>query len=242
MRIRVLFTVLVALTALAGTARSNVIAPWLLSVTEPVSLLLFVTPDCVGCSEIYSDVREAAPILVVSHEPVPGFEPFALDVDDIITKIFRVTAYPTLVVLRGRQEQIRQVEHVDLEIVAATVAALLTDRMPRTWPVGINVGERVPGEYANVTGLIIYSQQNCEACEKEAEQIDELLADATINISIVGQELSGEPSSTEDTAVLWGLPGAPMHVYLRDGVPLWIDTGYRPDLVELVQRLAIAAQ
>ncbi len=242
MRIRVLLTVLVALTALAGTARSNVIAPWLLSVTEPVSLLLFVTLDCVGCSELYSDVREAAPILVVSHEPVLGFGPFTLDVDDIITKTFRVTAYPTLVVLRGRQEQIRQVDYVDLEIVAATLDALFGGRMPRTWPVGISVGERVPGEYANFTGLIIYSQQNCEACEKEAEQIDELLADATINIAIVGQERSGEPNSAENTAVLWGLPGAPMHVYMRDGVPLWIDTGYRPDLVELVQRLATSGQ
>lgn len=47
--------------------------------------------------------------------------------------------------------------------------------------------------------------------------------------------------SEEDTPSLWGFVGTPIHIYLSDGTPRWIDIGFREDLVELVHIVAAAA-
>lgn len=63
MRLCASVTVLIALT---GTMRLSLLAPWTPGITERVGLVLFKTPDCVCCSKLYSDMREAAPMLVMN--------------------------------------------------------------------------------------------------------------------------------------------------------------------------------
>jgi len=229
---------LAMLLALTSAARSNTIAPWLLDITEPVSLLLFVEPDCEECRATYFDLQGEAPMRVAATSEVEGYGALFLDASEILTRTFRVTNYPTLIVLRENQEVIRQNRLVDIEVVAATISALQADRIPQTWKVGIQTGTRVPGRFADFTGLVVHWQQDCDWCDQETDQVAALRAHGNIPVEVIGTESTG---SDEDTAKLWGLPGAPMHIYLRAGVPLWIDTGFREALVELVQRVAVEA-
>jgi len=229
---------LAALLTLTSAARSNTLAPWLLDITEPVSLLLFVEPDCAECRAAHFDLQGEAPMRVASTLAVEGYDSLFVDADEILTRTFRVTNYPTLIVLRENQEVIRQNRFVDREVVEATISALRADRVPQTWKVGIQIGTRVPGRFADFTGLVVHWQRDCDWCDREIDQVAALTALGNIPVEVVGADSTG---SSEDTARLWGLPGAPMHIYLRAGVPLWIDTSFREDLVELVQRVAAEA-
>lgn len=228
---------LAALLTLSSAARSNTITPWLLDLTEPVSLLLFVEPDCAECQAAHFDLQGEAPMRVAATSAVEGYGALFVDAGEILTRTFRVTDYPTLIVLRENQEVIRQNRFVDREVVEATISALQADRIPQTWKVGIQIGTRVPGRFTDFTGLVVYWQQDCDWCDQEIDQVAALTA-LDIPVEVIGAESTG---SSEDTARLWGLPGAPMHIYLRAGVPLWIDTSFREDLVELVQRIAAEA-
>ena len=229
---------LAALLTLTSAARSNTIAPWLLDITEPVSLLLFVEPDCTECRAAHFDLQGEAPMRIASTLAVEGYDSLFVDADEILTRTFRITNYPTLIVLRENQEVIRQNRFVDIEVVEATISALRADRIPQTWKVGIQIGTRVPGRFTDFTGLVVYWQNLCGSCDQEIDQVAALRALGDIPVEVVGAESTG---SNEDTAKLWDLPGAPMHIYLHTGVPLWIDTSFRDDLVELVQRVAAEA-
>lgn len=216
-------------------ARANTIAPWLLDLNEPVTLVLFVETDCHSCQDLYGRLVERSPVVVVSESEFPGYGGSVVDSDAVIVSTFRVRTFPTLVVMRGSQEVIRQVEFVDLEIVDATLDALRAGRIPQTWPVGIRVGERAPGQLSEFTGLVVHWREDCDSCRREAGQVETLQADYEVAVEVVG---FGFEEAEGDTTTLWSLPGAPMHVYLLAGEVMWIDTGYREDLVDLVLTIA----
>lgn len=64
---------LAALFIVTRVAYSNTIAPWAPCTTEPVSLLLFVEPDCRGCLTIYADFQAETSMRVVSTSEVDGY-------------------------------------------------------------------------------------------------------------------------------------------------------------------------
>ena len=176
---------------------------------------------------------------VVSTTAVEGYGATFTDASEVLTRTFRVSDYPTLIVLREKQEVIRQSGNVDVEVLSATIAALRDGRVPHTWKVGIEIGVWVPGRFADFTGLIVCWQPDCDSCDLEADQVAALTALETVALEIIGAD---SDDANEATGQLRVLPGAPMHIYLRDGIRLWINTGVRDDLVELVQRVTALAR
>lgn len=227
-----------ALLMLGSIANSNTIAPWLLDAHEQASLLLFVDADCADCQAIYVDLQSEAPTWVIAYSEHEGYGSLIVDTAGILISTFRITTYPTLIVSRSGQEVIRQVGWVDKQVVVATIEALRANLIPHTWEVGIEVGTRVPGRFADFTGLIVYWEADCDWCQRESGQVETLQALDDMLVEVI---VARESEELDDSLHLWDLAGAPMHIYLRAGVPLWIDIGYRDDLVELVQKVAATA-
>lgn len=166
------------------------------------------------------------------------YEPYHHDTLGLIAKTFRVVTYPTAILLQGRQEVLRQVGFVDVAVVEASVNALATGAMIPPWRVGLTIGERVEGGHESFTGLMVYWKSDCDACERERSQLARIATETLTEVRVIGAvERLPDGVSTGDpsvTATSWGLPGAPMHIYLRNGVPLWIDAGFRSDLVDVL--------
>jgi hypothetical protein len=176
-------------------------------------------------------------LFIGSQQDLP-FTPYFYDKVELVANSFRVVRYPTVVVLSNRQEVLRQVEVIDTEVIAATIEALDRGAMIPPWQLAVGVGQRVTGDYEDFTGLVVYWRSDCEGCKSESTQL-ETLRETGVLVEIVGVEPGAPEVAQEEgrssTADAWGLPAAPMHIYLKDGTPLWIDAGYRDDLVEMVR-------
>lgn len=224
---------------LMGLAYAQVpqVAPWTFEPAVGIQTLVFVRDGCDACTRLAAAL-DRLDVVYVGHESTLPYEPYHQDALGLMAKTFRVVSYPTAVVLQGRQEVLRQEGFVDVAVVEASVNALATGAMVPPWQVGLDIGERVEGGYENFTGLVVYWDTGCEACVRERPQLAQIAAETRTEVRVIGavEQLPDGVSASDSsvTASSWGLPGAPMHIYLRDGVPLWIDAGFRGDLVAVL--------
>lgn len=229
--------VFAVLSALAW-AQTPQVAPWTLEIEEPISVLLFVAPDCAPCTDLAAALEGVAGLVVIAPAgPLPEGA-HAVDRGGLASRTFRVTTFPTVVLTLGRQEVLRQAGQVDLEVLEASLAALRDGRMPAPWRVGIEVGARVDGPLRDFTGLVVYWDEPCAGCEGERAQVERLLASGDVAVRVIGKggiEFGVDDADLVGVPAAWGLPAAPMHVFLLGGVPLWIDAGARDDLEETVR-------
>jgi thiol-disulfide isomerase/thioredoxin len=227
---------------LLGSALAQV-APLGLGVEEGVHVLAFVAADCSGCEALKA--LEDLPILFVGPEPSLPYTPYKQDTDgNLIARTFYVYGQiPTVVVLRDGQQVKRFTGAVDVGAVRTAFEMAEEGTLSPRFNLNIRVGERVEGQFADYTGLVIFWKQDCIWCERIEPDVTAICEAGDLPVRVLAVTLKEWPEACEGmyeshTYEAWGIPGAPVHVYLEEGKVIWIDLGYREDLQQIARILA----
>ncbi|XOB98159.1 TlpA family protein disulfide reductase [Deinococcota bacterium DY0809b] len=111
-------------------------------------------------------------------------------------------------------------------------------RYPPHFDLKIRPGDRLTGDLAGFTGLIVFWKEGCPWCEKEREDLARLCEHVPV---LLVSNTPGKPELASCTRRGdwhlyhdWGIPGAPSHVWIEKGVVGWVDLGYTERLTDLV--------
>jgi len=145
---------------------------------------------------------------------------------------------PWLVVLKEGQQIVAAGEPLSNRVAEDVNRVLQDDRryVPR-FNLRIRPGDRLTGVLANYTGLVVFWKEGCVWCEKERRDLAHLCQELPV---LLVSNVPGKTDLPECTRRGpwqlyhdWGIPGAPTHVWVDEGVVRWIDLGYRERLHEI---------
>ena len=224
---------IVAAIVLASWVSAQV-APWGLGVERGKAVLVF-SQDCDAAADA-ADVR--APVVLVLPEGgnchVEGAKTFH-DPRGLWRATFYVEEEPRVVVLKEGQ-QVAALQAPLRTALAQGLNQVLADdaRYPPRFDLKIRPGDRLTGDLAGFTALVVFWKEGCPWCEKEREDPARLCERVPLLL------VSNTPGKPELPACTrrgawrlyhdWGIPGAPTHVWIEKGVVRWLDVGYRPNL------------
>lgn len=211
--------------------------PYGLGLEQGTRVLVFVAPNCAACETLAN--LPGLPVLYVGRAESLPYKPYRRDPGDVLARAFRIRTAPTMVVLKDGQEVKRFTSRVDPGVLGLVVRTTESGSMAPRFRQLVKVGQPAPEPYNNFTGLLVFWQEDCMWCQREAESLAKLCASRPVWI-VSGQgkwpqACAGEPKPELFSA--FGIPGTPAHVYLKEGRVVWLDFGYRSDLEELLGAL-----
>jgi thiol-disulfide isomerase/thioredoxin len=224
-----------ALAVLAVGVASAQVAPFGLDMKHGVKVLAFVTADCPACEALRE--LDDLPILFVGPEPSLPYMPYRQDTGgNLVARTFYIQQAPTVVVLEDGQEVTRYVGAVGKEVIIGDIAMIEQGVLSPQYDLEVRVGEQVDGRFADYTGMVVFWKQDCVWCEREEADVAALCEAGEVPVIVLAVTIKAWPDSCtglhdSETYEAWGIPGAPVHVYLDEGRVMWIDLGYREDLV-----------
>lgn len=232
-----LYLNLMGLSLLLSVASAQVV-PLGLGLEQDTQVVVFVEDNCPACEALISRLW-GLNARYVGSEPELPYPDYRQDEYGFAARTLRIETYPTVLVLQdGHEVQRQEADTIDPEVMQAAVAALREGLMIPQWLIGIEVGQQVEGYFEDYTGLLVFWQEDCEPCRQEAEQLEGIVVEGLVEVRIVAPEENVPDTLTEADAPgireAWGIQGH-VRVYLEDGVPVWIDLGYREDVREMVE-------
>lgn len=228
-----------AIFAIAGLALAQV-APWGQGVERGKAVLVFSS----NCADAAAAPQVKARVVLVLPEgrrcQVEGAEVFQ-DTGGLWRATFYVDREPRVVVLKEGQQIVAASEPLTPDLANAVNQVLEGDqRYAPRFALKIRPGDRLAGDLAGYTGLIVFWKEGCPWCEKERDDLAHLCRELPV---LLVSNTSGKPDLPECTRRGnwqlyhdWGIPGAPSHVWIEEGVVRWIDLGQKDRLFEVVQR------
>ena len=223
---------LFSITALILSIASAQVAPYGLNVQDKDAILVF-TPTCAGPTSINIDM--SIKVLFISPQYCSG-QKIYYDEGLLWHRIFYINKYPTIILLKQGVEAYRT-----FNIKEIATLMYNKDKYKTRYEIGIRPGSNIVIEnHNNYTGFIVVWKNDCKWCKKEANQINTLCRREEV---LIVSDTNRQPDQLPDCKEVinweyynkWNIPGAPTHAFVEKGVILWIDVGYRPDLLELAK-------
>jgi len=217
------------------------VAPWGLSVERGKAVLVFTS----NCADAAAASQVKARVVLVLPEgrrcQVEGAEVFQ-DIDGLWRTTFYVGREPRVVVLKEGQQIVATSEPLTLGLAESVNDVLKDDqRYPPKFALKIRPGDRLTGDLAGYTGLVVFWKEGCPWCEKERDDLARLCRELPV---LLVSDTPGKPELPEcarrgewQLYRDWGIPVAPTHVWIEEGVVKWIDIGHRPEAYKAIAGL-----
>ncbi len=227
-----------AIFTFAGLALAQV-APWGLGVERGKAVLVFTS----NCTDAAAAPQVKAWVVLVLPEgrrcQVGGAEVFQ-DTGGLWRATFYVDREPRVVVLKEGQQIVATTKPLTPDLANAVNQVIEDDqRYAPRFTLKIRPGDRLAGDLAGYTGLVVFWKEGCPWCEKERDDLARLCRELPV---LLVSNTSGKPDLPECTRRGnwqlyhdWGIPGAPSHVWIEEGVVKWMDLGQKDRLFEVVQ-------
>lgn len=227
-----------AALALVSLALAQV-APWGLDVERGKAVLVFAQT----CDVAAGVAEVQAPVVLILPESVNCTVADARifhDPEGLWRATFYVEREPRVVVLKEGQQVAALHASLNSALAQGLNEVLADDaRYPPRFDLKIRPGDRLTGDLAGFTGLVVFWKEGCPWCEKEREDLARLCQHFSV---LLVSNTPGKPQLPACTRRGdwqlyhdWGIPGAPSHVWIEEGVVRWIDLGYRFDLEQAVR-------
>ena len=229
-----------AIFTFAGLALAQV-APWGLGVERGKAVLVFTS----NCTDAAAAPQVMARVVLVLPEgrrcQVGGAEVFQ-DTGGLWRATFYVDREPRVVVLKEGQQIVAASEPLTLGLAESVNDVLKDDqRYPPKFALKIRPGDRLADDLAGYTGLVVFWKEGCPWCEKERDDLARLCRVLPV---LLVSNTSGKPDLPEcarrgnwQLYHDWGIPGAPTHVWIEEGVVMWVSVGFQPNLEQTLKIL-----
>ncbi|GEM88573.1 TlpA family protein disulfide reductase [Oceanithermus desulfurans] len=226
---------------LAGLAAMAQVVPWGLDVERGRAVLVFTS----NCDDAAAAAKVKARVVLVLPEgqrcQAEGAEVFH-DPGGLWRATFYVDREPTVVVLKEGQQVVAATQPLTPGLAESVNQVLQDDRSyPPRFALKIRPGDRLAGDLAGYTGLVAFWKEGCPWCEKERDDLARLCRELPV---LLVSNTPGKPDLPECTRrgdwVLyrkWGIPGAPTHVWIEEGVVKWTSVGFQPELTKVLRIL-----